>query len=117
VAADRGNADNPARSDDSPAVITLARQLQRESAYDADYVVLAQELETDLLTIDGPLVAMHRVKGCQSGSSTPPERINAGDGSKDSAATHLTAHLIRKWVGREAARRRMRRNRQLLNLV
>lgn len=39
--------------DDGPGVIALARQLQRESAHDAAYVVLA-ELEADLWTIDGP---------------------------------------------------------------
>lgn len=40
---------------DGPAVITLARQLKRESAYDAAYVVLAQKLGADVWTLDGPL--------------------------------------------------------------
>ena len=67
--------------DDGPAVIALARQLQRESAYDAAYVVLAQELEADGPST-APSLAMRRVKGCQSSSSTPSERfeVNAGDG-------------------------------------
>ena len=41
--------------DDGPAVIAVARQLQRESAYDAAYVVLARELDTEVWTLDGPL--------------------------------------------------------------
>ncbi len=49
--------------DDGPAVIALARQLQRESAYDAAYVVLAQELAADLWTIDGPLARNAAGKG------------------------------------------------------
>jgi predicted nucleic acid-binding protein len=49
--------------DDGPAVIALARQLQREGAYDAAYVVLAQELEADLWTIDGPLARNAASKG------------------------------------------------------
>lgn len=38
-----------------PAVIAIARQLKRESAYDAAYVALAQELDAELWTLDGPL--------------------------------------------------------------
>jgi predicted nucleic acid-binding protein len=41
--------------EDGPAVVAVARTLKRESAYDAAYVVLAQELEADLWTLDGPL--------------------------------------------------------------
>jgi predicted nucleic acid-binding protein len=40
---------------DGPAVIAIARTLKRESAYDAAYVHLAQELDADLWTLDGPL--------------------------------------------------------------
>jgi predicted nucleic acid-binding protein len=36
---------------DGPAVIAVARKLKRESAY----IVLAQELEAELWTLDGPL--------------------------------------------------------------
>ena len=38
-----------------PAVIEVARQLGRRSAYDAAYVVLAQALGAELWTLDGPL--------------------------------------------------------------
>lgn len=40
---------------DGPAVIAVARNLKRESAYDAAYVALAQELGAELWTLDGPL--------------------------------------------------------------
>lgn len=41
--------------DDGPAVISVARQLGRKSAYDAAYVTLAQRLNAQLWTLDGPL--------------------------------------------------------------
>lgn len=40
---------------EGPAAIAIARQLRRHSAYDASYVVLAQQLETEVWTLDGPL--------------------------------------------------------------
>lgn len=40
---------------DGPAVIAVARKLKRESAYDASYIALAQELDAELWTLDGPL--------------------------------------------------------------
>jgi predicted nucleic acid-binding protein len=40
---------------DGPAVVAIAQKLQRESAYDASYIALAQELDAELWTLDGPL--------------------------------------------------------------
>jgi predicted nucleic acid-binding protein len=40
---------------DGPAVIEVARRLKRQNAYDAAYVALAQELDAELWTLDGPL--------------------------------------------------------------
>jgi predicted nucleic acid-binding protein len=40
---------------DGPGVVALAQQLQRHSAYDAAYIALAQQLDADLWTLDGPL--------------------------------------------------------------
>lgn len=40
---------------DGPAVISIARKLKRESAYDAAYIVLARELGGEVWTLDGPL--------------------------------------------------------------
>lgn len=40
---------------DIPAVVAMAQRLERRSAYDAAYVVLAEELDTQLWTFDGPL--------------------------------------------------------------
>lgn len=40
---------------DGPGVVAITRKLQRESAYDASYIALAQELDAELWTLDGPL--------------------------------------------------------------
>jgi predicted nucleic acid-binding protein len=41
--------------DDGLGTIEIALRLRRESAYDAAYVALAQDLSAELLTLDGPL--------------------------------------------------------------
>lgn len=40
---------------DGDRVISIALQLQRSSAYDAAYLALAQDLDAELWTLDGPL--------------------------------------------------------------
>ena len=40
---------------DVPAVVEVALTLGRQSAYDAAYIALAQELGADVWTLDGPL--------------------------------------------------------------
>lgn len=37
------------------SVVDVARRLHRKSAYDAAYIMLAQELDAELWTLDGPL--------------------------------------------------------------
>lgn len=40
---------------EGPAAIDVARRLKRHSAYDAAYIVLAQQLAAEVWTLDGPL--------------------------------------------------------------
>jgi predicted nucleic acid-binding protein len=40
---------------DGAAVIGVAIELERRSAFDAAYVALARELDAELWTLDGPL--------------------------------------------------------------
>jgi predicted nucleic acid-binding protein len=47
----------PGRNRKRPSTrrLSIARRLKRENAYDASYIALAQELEAELWTLDGPL--------------------------------------------------------------
>lgn len=48
---------------DGPAVVAMTQRLERKSAYDAAYVVLAEQLETVLWTLDGRLARNARSRG------------------------------------------------------
>jgi predicted nucleic acid-binding protein len=49
--------------DDIPAVVELAQRLERRTAYDAAYVLLAERLGVDLWTLDGPLARNAQGRG------------------------------------------------------
>ena len=49
--------------DDAPAVVAMAQRLERKSAYDAAYIVLAQQLDAELWTLDAPLARNAAARG------------------------------------------------------
>ena len=57
---------------DGAEVAAVARRLNRQNAYDAAYVALAQSLDADLWTLDGPLAR-------NAGSIGLPVRLLAAD--------------------------------------
>jgi predicted nucleic acid-binding protein len=62
---------------DGSSVVSLARRLERRSAYDAVYLVLAQELDAACWTLDGRLVRNATRIGL-------PVRLAANAGSNES---------------------------------
>ena len=48
---------------DGPNVVRTALVLQRRSAYDAAYLALAEDLDAELWTLDGPLARNAKVHG------------------------------------------------------
>lgn len=48
-----------------PSVVRAALALQRRSAYDAAYLALAEDLNADLWTLDGPLARNASARGYQ----------------------------------------------------
>jgi predicted nucleic acid-binding protein len=49
--------------DDAAAVVAMAQRLERKSAYDAAYIVLAQDLAAELWTLDAPLARNAGARG------------------------------------------------------
>jgi predicted nucleic acid-binding protein len=50
---------------DGAAVIDVAIELQRRSAFDAAYVALAREMDAELWTLEGPLARDAASRGLQ----------------------------------------------------
>ena len=69
--------------EDAPAVVTMARRLKRKSAYDSSYIVLAEELDTELWTLDGPLARNGEAQGLPVKLNEPPEETSDVDPSED----------------------------------
>ena len=50
-------------TDDLPRVVEIALRLKRQSAYDAAYIALAEDLDATLWTLDGPLAQNAKAAG------------------------------------------------------
>ncbi len=73
---------------DAPSVARIALTLERRSAYDAAYLALAQELDAQLWTLDGPLARNAKSHGYPVHLIEPVTAAEAAPTSKDSKATH-----------------------------
>jgi predicted nucleic acid-binding protein len=51
--------------EDGPAIVSLARRLERRSAYDAAYLVLAEHVGAELWTVDSALAPMQARAVCR----------------------------------------------------
>jgi hypothetical protein len=50
-------------ANDPAAVVSMTQRLERKSAYDAAYIVLAEQLSAGLWTLDGPLARNAHSRG------------------------------------------------------
>jgi predicted nucleic acid-binding protein len=69
---------------DAPSVARIALTLERRSAYDAAYLALAEELDAELWTLDGPLARNAKSHGYPVHLIEPAVATEPSPTSKDS---------------------------------
>lgn len=72
----------------APSVARIALTLERRSAYDAAYLALAQELDAELWTLDGPLARNAKSHGYPVHLIESATAAEPAPTSKDSETTH-----------------------------